>query len=269
MSLDQIEQAIDSLKGFPEVIGIMGGEPLLHPEFDKVCSLVRKKVPYLQAGLWTSLPEGKEHYREEIVNTFGNIFINDHSRNDILHQPVLVAARDAIKNSRDMWYFIDKCWVQMAWSASINPKGAFFCEVAAAFAMVFGTTTAWKVEPGWWTRNPIDFHAQMLEFCPGCGCAMPLLKRYSNEIVDDISESNLARLSNSPKIKAVKYVISDLQLYRDNRTSATYKELQWRNEVASRYGIFLMNNYRNYCTPYLKKDWRYNYEKETRTQLQQ
>ena len=45
MKLQMIEKAIDSLEGFPGGIGIMGGEPVLHPEFFEVCKLVQKNIP--------------------------------------------------------------------------------------------------------------------------------------------------------------------------------------------------------------------------------
>ena len=45
MELDYIEKAIDSLEGFEGNIGIMGGEPTLHPKFDEICKLVQKKIP--------------------------------------------------------------------------------------------------------------------------------------------------------------------------------------------------------------------------------
>ena len=51
----------------------------------------------------------------------------------------------------------DKCWVQNEWSASITPKGAFFCEIAAALDMLFDGPGGWKIEPGWWRRTPEEF----------------------------------------------------------------------------------------------------------------
>ena len=43
MELDFIEKAIDSLEGFEGNIGIMGGEPTLHPKFNEICEIVKKK----------------------------------------------------------------------------------------------------------------------------------------------------------------------------------------------------------------------------------
>ena len=45
MELDFIEKAIDSLEGFEGNIGIMGGEPTLHPKFNEICEIVKRKIP--------------------------------------------------------------------------------------------------------------------------------------------------------------------------------------------------------------------------------
>jgi len=93
MPLEQVKEAIDSMVGYPKMTGIMGGEPLLHPQFKEICEYARSKILIGQLGLWTCLPEGLEHYRDDIVATFQHIFINDHTKNDIYHTPVLVAAK--------------------------------------------------------------------------------------------------------------------------------------------------------------------------------
>ena len=43
MDLDYVEKAIDSLEGFEGNIGMMGGEPTLHPKFDDICKIYQKK----------------------------------------------------------------------------------------------------------------------------------------------------------------------------------------------------------------------------------
>ncbi len=155
MDLDDFAKAVKSMAGFQRMVGVMGGEPLYHPDFEKMCRYIGKRFPPEQLGLWTCFPEGKEHYREIIVKTFGHIFLNDQSRPDILHGPVLVASSEIPGKESSKWYHIDKCWVQNAWSASINPHGAFFCEIAAALSMVLDDgkpIQSWDVEPGWWEK---------------------------------------------------------------------------------------------------------------------
>lgn len=256
MDFEQFKQAVYSMIGYPKMVGIMGGEPLLHPEFEKFCDYLYDKISPEQCGLWTCFPPGKEHYRQIIAKTFGNIFLNDQSRDDILHGPVLVASEELPGEDWFKWYLIDKCWVQNAWSASINPQGAFFCEIAAALSMIFDseeTSEGWNVTPGWWKRNPMDFVRQMEKYCVMCGCAMPLKKRESVDGRDDISPEMLDRLKTiSPKIKQKKYVEHDLTICHDVRQTATYKDRIYRDEIAARYGMFLMLNDRGFHTPYLK-----------------
>jgi hypothetical protein len=257
MSLDKVKKAIDSMVGYPNMTGIMGGEPLLHPQFEEICKYMQTKLPKVKCGLWTCLPEGKEHYREIIVETFEHIFINDHTRDDILHGPVLVASRELPIEDWQREFLYHKCWVQNSWSASINEKGAWFCEVAASLATLLDVEgAAWPVETGWWARSPQHF-VQQMSLCDYCGCAMPLKRRASIEEIDDVSPKMLEilKLAKSPKVKKGKYEVHNLQLFNDDRQCATYKDEHYRNIIAKKYGLFLMLNEMKFQTPYLTKNW--------------
>jgi organic radical activating enzyme len=265
MSFDDFKNSVDSLSGFSKMFGFHGGEPLLHPEFEKFCEYASSKIPKERLGLWTCLPAGREKYREIICNTFGSIFLNDHTREDILHAPVLVSSEEV---GVDLWaknYYIDHCWVQNSWSASINGNGAFFCEVAAALSLLLESkeeSLGWNVKdnPTWWQKSPIDFTEQIKRYCKLCGCCLPMIKRASIEGVDDISPKMLERLKEtSPKIKSGKYMVSDMVLKSDDRQMATYKDEQYRDKIAERYGIFLTINSLGYNQPLLRKSW----EKQT------
>ena len=255
MSLDDFKRAVDSMVGFKAMTGVMGGEPVLHPQFEEFCKYLNTKIPPEQTGLWTCFPEGKEHLGPLIADTFGHVFLNDHSRADILHAPFLVSIDEVVKDKGDMWYMIDYCWAQRSWSASINPNGAWFCEIAASMAMLFDIKeTAWPVEPLWWTRVPMDYVDQIKKFCPMCGGAVPLKWRYSPEIVDDVSPLMLERLKeiDSPKIKRGEFEVHDLQMCQENRQKATYKDNNYRNDIAARYGLFLVINQKGFWTPFKK-----------------
>ena len=253
MDMATFKSAIDSMEGYPKMTGIMGGEPLLHPIFDEFCNYALSKIPREQLGLWSCFPEGKEKYREVIVRTFGNIFLNDHSRDDIYHAPILVSSEELCPDQKALFIIVEKCWLQNSWSASINPKGAFFCEIAASMSLLFGTDRAWKVEPGWWTRIPKDFTKQMEEYCVKCGCAFPMKRRLSTDNTDDISQKNLERLKGrSMKIDRGEYAIHDLKLTDCPEQMAAYKDPEWRQKVASKYGIFLTLNEKRFHEPHLK-----------------
>ena len=235
----------------------MGGEPLLHPEFDKLCAYLHSVVPRERAGLWTALPEGMEEYGPIIAETFGNIFINDHTLNNVLHQPLLVSAKSLDIEPANQWYYIDKCWVQNSWSASVNPLGAFFCEVAAAIALTLGyKNIAWPVESLWWTRNPIDYYEQATKCCDICGAAFPLQKRNSNDFIDDLSDDNVKRLRKvkSPKVEAGLFRLYEEGLCIDTRPIATYKDFDYRSAVAKKYNLFLTLNKKDFHEPHYLKE---------------
>ncbi|MEN6537919.1 MAG: radical SAM protein [Bryobacteraceae bacterium] len=266
MSREQFTQAVDSMIGFPQMVGLMGGEPLLHPEFEWMCEYALSKLGREHLGLWTVLPQKYAHYRDTICKTFKHIFINDHTRPDIYHAPLLVSAKEVYEKlyptdpkraKSEMWQMIDRCWIQNSWSACINPHGAFFCEVAGAFSMLLGGPMGWPVEPGWWMRIPKDYREQMETWCTGCGAALPLKRRSSQDERDDVSPMNLERLRacGSRKEKQNLYQISDLQMVQNPEPMAAYKDTNWRNKIAGRYGMFLTINENRFWEPHLMPKW--------------
>jgi hypothetical protein len=262
MPLDQVKRAVDSMIGFPHMTGCMGGEPLLHPDFEAICKYMQAKIPKKQLGLWTSLPPGKEHYAALICDVFEHIFVNDHEGPAIYHQAPLVGIQEAFTNKKEMWIHIDKCWAQASWSASINPRGAWFCEIAAALSMLFGEGKGWEIEPEWWTRIPKDYTSQMERFCPRCGFALPTDLRCSLEPHDDVSPLNYEVLReivrNPQRLKIYSPVTATC---KPQPQMAAYKDTTYRNRVAARYGIRLFINDMGFWTPYIiQKDNLVNLE---------
>lgn len=194
MDLEMIEQAINSLEGFPGGIGVMGGEPLLHPRFFEICKLFQRKVPKERRHLWTSGYKWKE-YRGIVRKTFGaNVCYNDHKGTTQKHQPVLMAIEDMVEDRELIKELIDKCWIQDRWSASINPKGGFFCEVAAAMDLLFEGPGGYPLEKGWWNKTPEQFQDQVSRYCYKCGITLPMPPCFNKEGKDYVTISNYKRL---------------------------------------------------------------------------
>lgn len=256
---DEFKRAIDSLVEFPKMVGFMGGEPLLHPKFEAYCDYALEKIGKRRLGLWSTFPEKFKHYREVICRTFDHVFLNDHSRDDIPHGPVLVGIEEHVKDDADLYRIVDRCWLQNSWSAAINPKGAFFCEVAASMAYLFDGPEGWPVESGWWKRTPKDYGPQIEQWCRRCGCSLPLKRRMSSDGRDDISPVNLQRLQGiSRKVDNGRYVTStfemDPALANEMYPQQVYKDMEYRGRIAARYGIFLQLNDSKYLRPLLGND---------------
>lgn len=259
MPVEDFKVAIETMRDYPKMTGIMGGEPLLHPQFKEICEIAANTIPREQLGLWSSFPDGKEHYREVICETFGNIFLNDHTRDDIYHAPILVGAEEVCPDERGMWHLVDQCWVQNGWSASINPKGAFFCEIAAAMAMLFDDepSEAWPVEEFWWMRVPAQYWSQMNQWCRRCGCALKIGRRISTENKDDISPKNLERLQGkSRRVAKGDFVVHDCKFIEEEpQEMFQYKEEWFREKVAAKYGIYLTITEKQFLEPNLMEGW--------------
>ena len=75
MNLKYIEKAIDSLEGFPGRIGMMGGEPAMHPQFLEIIKIYEKKIPRRKRQIWTAGHKWNE-FKDEIERVFDKDLIN-------------------------------------------------------------------------------------------------------------------------------------------------------------------------------------------------
>lgn len=244
MEFDTFRRAVDSLDGFDGVVGLIGGEPTLHPEFERfaeymkerfgrpassdallypqrdfICAIHQRefdseKVRELPngkrfmkkygAGLWSNMSGTYYKHYEVIQDTFSVEYLNDHM-NPSYHQPGLFARKDMDIPDAEWEKLRDNCWVQNTWSATITPKGAFFCEIAGALDMLFDGAGGWKIESGWWKREPKDFKDQ-LHWCELCGFALEGLTftRDSREEMDDVSTTlyEMLKAKGSPKLRS-------------------------------------------------------------------
>lgn len=247
MTPDQLAIAMMSLRGWwkpGKIIGLIGGEPTLHSKFKDLCKEVRDEATYLgdrlpkhgrepiadfnafaeerlydrttnRFGLWTSFgPRFMDHY-EAIMDTFGHWNPNDHTASG-LHQSWLIDRKetcDALGIDEAGWIeFRDNCWVQNKWSASITPKGAYFCEVAGAIDMLYNDgAAAWPVTADWWKRTPADFKGQM-HLCERCSMALPTVGEVDHLDRDVIGEGHRISLATvgSPAVKGQRFTPAEI-----------------------------------------------------------
>lgn len=200
MTKEMFIDCLLSLTGFEGIVGIMGGEPTLHPDFQELMEIYQMMIPKERRGLWTNMANWKRH-EKVILETFlqdrDHMLKNDHKAEGSLHHPLLVAIKDVVPDEVEMWRLIHDCPYQNRWSASINHKGAFFCEVAAAQDVLFAGPGGWEIRPDWWKkRNGMEFREQIDRYCPNCGGAVPIAGIDPHSEFELISPSNVEKLSD-------------------------------------------------------------------------
>ena len=236
MDLDLFEDCLKSMEGYEGLVGIMGGEPTLHPAFPEILAIYREYIPKERRGLWTNMAKW-DKYEDIILETFyqdpAHMLKNDHKGEKDVHHPLLLAAKDMIDDEILMWRLIHDCPYQNRWSASINPKGAFFCEVAAAQDILFEGPGGWPIERGWRRKRAgYEFWDQVERYCPLCGGAVPVAGVSPRDPVDLISPSVEAKFLELGY--DLKYQLVDRKVTEEELRSALtgkYRPLKHHGEV--------------------------------------
>lgn len=238
MDLDTLSKAVQSLDGFKGRIGIIGGEPIVHPQFEEACYLLQKMHKKEKFGLWTSGGSRYEKYRTLINETFGMVAYNEHTPHQektCKHQPLTIAIQDVVGDEEYRKKLIDECWVQKTWCPSIGPKGAFFCEVAYAIDSILDGSGGYPIEPGWWRKTPREFQDQVDRYCKHCGMAIPLEREYIKTRKEKFSPGNLAlfKAHKLPKLSDDYVILFDRKLTVEEMeaTKLTWDPGNYRGDI--------------------------------------
>lgn len=225
MNVENFRKAVRSLRDFPGIIAVIGGNPCMHPEFETLCKIMIEEIPDKERrGLWTN------HffkYREIAEETFGIMNLNPHNDEVCIksleplknkfwyheghsrHSPILVSLSDFIPDEIERFKLISCCDINQNWSAAIiEYKGqlkAYFCEVAAALDLVLEVDQGIDVTDGWWKRSIFDFIDQIKFFCQRCGIPLRIQGPYDFEGIEIYSQSYkhlIDRLSDKRRSKS-------------------------------------------------------------------
>lgn len=223
MTVEQFDLAVASLDGYFGVVGVFGGNPAMHPQFDVLCTILRAHVPFERRGLWCNNLRGKGAIARVTFNPrVSNINVHldsaaaDEIRRDwpeaaphikgesedSVHGSPWVSMTDVGIPEAQRWEMIAGCDINRHWSALIGVvRGelrAYFCEIAYAQAALHADDPAWPdvglpVTPGWWRRPMADFEAQVRQHCHHCG--VPLRRPGQLAIdgqLEEVSETHRA-----------------------------------------------------------------------------
>lgn len=212
VDMNKLVGYLHALRDFHGWVGFIGGEPTLHPDFKEICYLVKSYRRKEEAAIFTNgLTKTYKDNEELIRDTFGLLNYNDHTTN-ITHTPVLAASDEYVESVEEREKYYDDCWVQNTWSATITPKGAYFCEIAAMFAWLYDGPNGWDpMDENWWRKLVPEYRSQIDWACHQCGAALPMIPRSSKDSTDDVSPKQLEKLIavKSPKVLAGKYEVYD------------------------------------------------------------
>lgn len=205
MKLDTFIKAVESLKGFKGLIGIIGGEPTLNPMWRSMLIYLNKAVGKDRTGFWTCRADDLDFIRERA----GYVNYNPHT-DKVSHSPVLVASGEIISDTAEREKAISNCWLAEKWSPGITEKGLYRCEVMGAMDMILNKNLG--VDPIHWDKDMEFFKHQVDYFCNKCGVCLNLKGRVDAERVDDISRKNydLFLEAGSPRIKQEHYNLVEL-----------------------------------------------------------
>lgn len=198
MSLNVFQKALKSLKGWPGVVSLFGGNPCSHPQFDELCDLLAEHFPQNQRGLWTNNLLGKGAIARRTFYPDGRFNLNVHRnvqaavemgewlpgqlirasvRKASHHAPILMHWADLGMAKGDWDIVRESCDINQKWSGAIKEHlgkpVAYFCEVAAAIDGVRGVCNGIPAVEGWW-QKPIDEFSHQISNCCDEGCGVPL-----------------------------------------------------------------------------------------------
>jgi hypothetical protein len=157
MPIDLFEKAVLSLKNYFGIVGLFGGNPALHPEFESLCEILRKHIPKQRLGLWCNDPMNASkgaamrqtfntavsnlnvHLRQDAFDRFREFWPEARAfglGEDSRHSPVHGSMLDLDMTDEERWEKIAKCPINQDWSAGIGlfrgELRAWFCEIAMA-----------------------------------------------------------------------------------------------------------------------------------------
>lgn len=201
MTPQNFELACQSVHDYFGLIGIFGGNPAMHPEFNRICSILRSYFPQEKCGIWCNNPLGEGSVMRKTFNprmSNLNVHLNrkayDEFKRDWPESMPFGADKDsrhsavhgdlaaAVPDETERYNLITNCDINRHWSAMIcqfrKELRGFFCEVAGGQAVLFQDDpnypdtgipiTPENVHEGWWKEPMRTFKHQVEQHCNNC-----------------------------------------------------------------------------------------------------
>jgi len=259
MSPENFRSAVKSLKDYPGMLAIIGGNPCMHRNFEEICQILVEEIPdKARRGLWSN---NVFKHTDLVVETFGGFNLNPHGdskgeaslaevhrrtnrkatlyKGHSMHAPLLTAIQD-IYGEEKMWEMISNCDINRNWSATIienqGKLRAYFCEVAGSFDVARKTDFGMEVFPGWWKLPILQFESQIKHFCPGCGAAARLAPTRDADNLDTYTKTNLdlVEISRKRKRSAIELDLTQIESLDKKITDYSHRNYSLFENIRSK-----------------------------------
>ena len=235
ITVDQFEEACASLKDYWGVVGMFGGNPAIHPEFERLCYIMALYIPFERRGLWCNKLFGKGAIARKTFNPSVsnlNVHLDEEAyaefrrdwpeampfglNNDSRHSPPYVGMRDLGVSEEERWSLIANCDINQTWSAMIGVfRGGlrgWFCEVAGAQSILHQNDptypdTGVPITQGWWKLGMDAFANQVHHHCHDCGVP---LRGYGELAQGETGKEQVTAIHKDvykPKVKGREVVV--------------------------------------------------------------
>lgn len=216
MDIDVFRDALRSLKGWPGIRGMFGGNPCVHPRFPDMMQVLVEEVPdQRQRGLWSNNLMQHGALVREVFYPHARFNLNAHANTEAAdeierwcpgkliptsrdrtswHSPILLNWQDFGISEEEWIRAREDCDINRDWSAAIMQRDgkavAYFCEVAGALDGMRGENNGIPVEPDWWRWKMPKFQNQVAMCCDrGCGVPLRRLGSLDRDDTYDFSQS--------------------------------------------------------------------------------
>lgn len=190
--IDQLQFNIKVLKTTGRTIGIFGGEPMIHPNWDEIVNVLAQNQ---DIHFWVYTNGKIPNKVVPLKNVFYKIDFKPKGFSSV-YRATMVAPQDCfISHNKDYWEIAQNCcnmW-NGCWSLVYNNR-AYLCEPAAAFDWLDLGQDNWQFSSGWSLKlgkDPFNksYHEicnQARKFCSRCGyCGNVFQKANEPTIISD------------------------------------------------------------------------------------
>jgi hypothetical protein len=192
------------------IIGLFGGNPALHPQFEALCRVMREEIPNAPCrGLWCNHLRG---HGKAAAETFARGYLNlnahavpsavaefkqhfgrlipDSVDKPALHSSILVAMKDFLDEGQ-IWKLVDQCDIDNDWSGCVIEQDGkpylYSCEIHAAFDLAYGENNGVLLTEQSVVAPIEAFAHQYRRWCPSCGIPLRLKGQRDCDNTDDYS----------------------------------------------------------------------------------